>query len=112
MGLEWVDTVCQCFSICLHVLNISPSVFTPYIYVTEGWLKPHITDAQVNIPNYQVIRADRKQRIRGGALLYIHQDLPVSDEQSYDEYFCQATMCTIKPTNTIIVCVYRPPDTT
>ena len=97
-----------------HIIEnyISPSIFTPYIYVTEGWLKPHITDAQVNIPNYQVLRADRKQRSRGGALLYIHQALPVSDEQSYDEYFCQATMCTIKPTNTIIVCVYRPPDTT
>ena len=87
-------------------------IFTPVVAVCETWYKAHITDAQINIPNYQVLRADRKQRARGGAALYIHHDLPVSDEQSYDEYYCQAVMCTIKSSNTIIACVYRPPDTT
>ena len=85
--------------------------FIPAIGICEGWLKPHITLAQTKIENYQTIRADRKQRNRGGALLYIHDDLPISNESTYDEYFCQAAICTIQPSNTIIACVYRPPDT-
>ena len=92
--------------------HMSDETFTPFIAIVETWLKPHITDAQINIPHYQLLRADRKGRIRGGALLYIHEDLPVSDEQSYDEHYCQAVVCTIKSSNTILACVYRPPDTT
>ena len=60
---------------------------------------------------YQIIRGDRKQRSRGGSLLYIHEDLPVSNAESYDEFYCQACICTIKPSNTIVASVYRPPDT-
>ena len=86
-------------------------VFIPAIAVCESWLKPHISNAQITIPNYQIIRADRKKRDRGGALLYIHDDLPVSNEVTYDDHYCQAAMCTINTSNTVIVCVYRPPNT-
>ena len=44
----------------------------PWIAGTESWLKPHITDAQISIPNYTSIRADRVKSDRGGTLLYIH----------------------------------------
>ena len=89
----------------------SEETFIPVIAIVESWLKPHITDAQINIPHYQILRADRKDRIRGGALLYVHEDLPVSEEESYDEHYCQAVVCAIKSSNTILACVYRPPDT-
>ena len=91
--------------------HISDKHFTPIIALTETWLKPYISDAQIRIPQYQVIRADRKKRIRGGALLYIHDDLPVSNAETYAEKYCQAVLCTIKPSNTIIINAYRPPDT-
>ena len=51
------------------------------------------------------------ERKRGGALLYIHEDLPISNEESFDEFYCQACICTIKPSNTIVASIYRPPDT-
>ena len=92
--------------------HVPHKYFTPIIALTETWLKPHVTDAQIKIPHYQIIRADRKQRERGGALLYIHEDLPISNEAIYDEYYCQAVICSIKPSNTIIINAYRPPDTT
>ena len=92
-----------------HITN--QKVFIPAIAVCETWLKPHISNAQITIPNYQIIRADRKKRDRGGALLYIHDDLPVSNEVTYDDHYCQAAMCTINTSNTVIVCVYRPPNT-
>ena len=91
--------------------HLSNPIFTPIIIITEPWTKPHITNAQISMGDYQIVRADRKQRIRGGALLYIHNDLPISSEESYDEFYCQACICTIKPSNTIVASVYRPPDT-
>ena len=91
--------------------HLSKPVFTPIIVGTESWTKSHITNAQLNIPNYQIVRADRKERKRGGALLYIHEDLPISNEESFDEFYCQACICTIKPSNTIVASIYRPPDT-
>ena len=93
--------------------HLSDNVFTPVIFVTEHWLKSHITDAQVLIPNYTVFRADRDdQRIRGGALLYIHNDLPTSNTATYDDLQCQAVICTLPLSHTVIASVYRPPDTT
>ena len=83
----------------------------PFISIFESWLKNHITDAQIAIPNYRVIRADRKQRERGGALLYVHDDITTTNEETYDNSYCEMVMCTIKPSNVIIASIYRPPDT-
>ena len=91
--------------------HISSQTFTPVISVVESWLKPHVTDSQIKIDHYQSIRADRKERKRGGALLYIHDDLPISNTAIYDDYYCQAVICTIQPSNSIIASIYRPPDT-
>ena len=87
-------------------------VFVPVIAIYESWIKPHITDAQIQIPHYNVFRADRIGRQRGGALVYIHNDLPTSNETIYDDSQCQAVFCTLPSSNTIIASVYRPPDTT
>ena len=79
--------------------------------MVETWTKDHISNAQIKIGHYQIVRADRKLRKRGGALLYIHENLPISKEATYDEYYCQAAICTVQPSNTVIASVYRPPDT-
>ena len=55
--------------------EISESVNTPIIAITESWLKSKHTDAQAEIPGYQILRADREGRDRGGSLLYIHNNL-------------------------------------
>ena len=82
------------------------------IALTETWLKSHITDAQINIPKYQTVRADRESRERGGSLLYIHEDFTILDQQTFDNSVCELAVCTIKPANTIVASVYRPPDAT
>lgn len=83
----------------------------PIIAVTETWLKPHITNAQIAIPKYQALRSDRKQRDRGGTLMYIHEDIPFTEEESFDNGYCELVVCTTKPSDTIIASLYRPPDT-
>ena len=79
--------------------------------VIEPWLKKHITDAQVNLPNYQTLRSDRKLSARGGAMLYIHNTLPTSKVNTYDDNICEAVICNIDSENLIVAAVYRPPNT-
>ena len=47
------------------------------IAITETWLKPFMSDIQVDLNSFKVYRADRKERERGGALLYIHNSIPI-----------------------------------
>ena len=55
----------------------------PFLALTETWLKSHIKDAQIAIPQYQIVRADREGRERGGALLYIYTKISQSSMNKY-----------------------------
>ena len=88
-----------------HVNNSEPV----FISGCETWLKPHITNAQVNIPGYQIVRQDRVDRHRGGVILYIKDSLPVCNTESFDDGTCAAVICLVKSINTIIASIYRPP---
>ena len=54
----------------LSKLISSSSTHYLVIGLTESWLKPHISDAQIDMQLFNVFRADRVNRERGGALLY------------------------------------------
>ena len=87
--------------------QMSPSI----IAITETHLKPYIKKAQIQIPNYNFIRCDRKIRSHGGVLLYLHQSIPITDSVTFDNDVCEAVICISTPTKSIIACIYRPPDT-
>ena len=92
-------------------IELDDSVYTPIIVAGESWLKSKHTNAQVDIPGYQILRADRHDDvIRGGTLLYVHNTLSVTNSSTYDDKICEAVICTIVTTNTIVASVYRPPD--
>ena len=63
------------------------------------------------LTGYQILRADRLNRDRGGALMYIHNDFPVTNFHNYDDSTCEAIICNIDSLNTIVASVYRPPET-
>ena len=65
------------FSYLSNLVLTSPNTYL-IIALTETWLKPYTTDAQIKINGYNVYRADRKHREHGGALLYVHQDISLS----------------------------------
>ena len=88
------------------------SEYVPIIALTETWLKPFITDAQIALPNYTSIRSDRVITEKGGVLLYIHDDLPVTTVEKYDDDTCEVIICTIESKNTIVASLYRPPSAT
>ena len=90
-----------------YIINCEEDI--PFIALTETWLKPHITDAQIALPNYSVVRSDRKKSERGGTLIYIRDDIPVTSVEKYDDDICQAVICTLESSNAIIASIYNPP---
>ena len=87
------------------------SVYVPFIAICESWLKSRHTDTQVNIPNYQTLRADRSDdRLRGGSLLYVHNKLPTRDMSCFDDNICEAVICNVVSTKTLVASIYRPPN--
>ena len=92
------------------ILGPDKSSSIPILAITETWLKDYISDAQISIKDYSVIRADREKRKGGGTLLYIHSSLPYSDVEKYSDSTCEAVICTIEGMKAIVACVYRPPN--
>ena len=82
----------------------------PFIALSETWLKGYISDAQIQIPGYDITRSDRGKRIGGGVLLYSHESIPVTKSEKYDDEVCQALFVKFDSIKTCIINVYRPPD--
>ena len=95
--------------LCENHLN-SASLPVPFFAITESWLKPHITDAQVTVPDFQCLRADRDKRRGGGCILYVHNSLTFSENFSFDDGSNNLLTCFITSLNTFIAVVYRPPN--
>ena len=89
---------------------VRKSLFVPFVAIAESWLKPFITDTQLCIPCYNIYRSDRKQSKNGGVLIYVHKDIIVDITSCYDDDICSAVICLSKKRNSIIICVYRPPN--
>lgn len=86
--------------------NFTPSV----IALTETHLKSYVENAQITIPNYNLLRSDRKLRVGGGVLLYTHNDLPFTHSKVFDNGTCEAVMCASETLKSICICAYRPPN--
>ena len=103
---------CQRWKLKFLLNIVQSSEFNhPIIALTETWLKPCITDAQIQLESYNVFRGDRISRGRGGTLLYIKEDLAVTVHKNYDDGICQAVFCLSPPCKLMILCAYKPPDT-
>ena len=85
------------------------SYLPPFIAITESWLKGYIKDAQVNMENYQALRSDRPDRVGGGCLLYVHDQLVITQSDHYEDRNNNMIMCYLKSCNTLFAVVYRPP---
>ena len=80
-----------------------------FLAITESWLEPYMTDAQIQIPGYIVSRCDRKGR-GGGVCLYTQENFTISDEWKYDDGICQCLITVMPMNNLCNIVVYRPPD--
>ena len=81
-----------------------------FIAITETWLQPHISDAQVQIENFSISRSDRLDRIGGGVALYSHINYPVTSTRTFDDGTCEGLFTTFPTVKMCIFVLYRPPS--
>ena len=81
----------------------------PFIALTESWLKPEITEAQLTIEGFNIFRCDRQKSQHGGVLLYINNNIIIDGTETYDDDKCEAVVCISKLSSCIFCCLYRPP---
>ena len=77
--------------------------------ITETWLQPHISDAQIRLDGYSVSRCDRRGR-GGGVCLYTHDSYAIASETKYDDGVCQCLVTVMPLSKWCNIIVYRPPD--
>ena len=82
----------------------------PFFVLIESHLKPYILDAEVSIPEYNLLQADRASRRNGGVIIYYHHSFSVCDTETFSNSYCEAAMAYNQENNFIIVAVYKPPD--
>ena len=83
------------------------------VAVTETWLKPDMKDSEllVNFPGYTLYRCDRLRRSCGGVCVFLRDDLSAECIGSFDNGVCELLVLKIHSLDTVLVVVYRPPDT-
>lgn len=112
-----VKSLQKCFSF-YESLQLSNS--TDIFSVSETWLKPEIPDSLVNLPDFTIIRCDRKSTTKlrgGGAALYIKSTLQFSILSSMSDKLsthCDSVWVKLLTQNNaqeiIIASIYIPPD--
>ena len=85
------------------LLDINNSVG---IMVTETWLEDSVLDAEIQIPGYDIFRADRKGRKCGGVATYLSSGLHCKMELSYSYGAIEALVIKCKKLYMIFECVY------
>ena len=63
------------------------------IGITESWANNDITDAELGLEVYVMVRKDRMGRRVGGVLLYINDTTPAYEVQLQEEADCNEAIC-------------------
>ena len=93
-----------------ELVNNSDNII-PFFVAMETHLKNYIMDAEVKINNYNILRADRDKRKKGGVAIYSHISFPLEDTETFTNCYCEAAMGYNKQNNMIVLAFYRPPNT-
>ena len=90
-----------------------------YVAVCETWLHDGVKDAEVTIdfPDYTIFRADRglgrdgTPRVGGGVALYLKEEFSGDCLVTYDNGVVEMLIVKIHQLDTIVIVLYRSPDT-
>ncbi|XP_065190778.1 uncharacterized protein LOC135821708 [Sycon ciliatum] len=82
--------------------------------VAETWLDSTISDGEICIPGYSVVRCDRPDRQGGGTCLYYKTSLPVTYRSDLHNSHLEASWIAIGggQHQHLVGCLYRPPNAT
>lgn len=93
------------------IYNIKPKLDA--IAISETWLKDNNADEEIKISGYSIYRSDRKGKKGGGVALYTSNNIKsqLVHQMSKENVYEEITICTtINKKQTIIACIYRPPN--
>ena len=97
-------------------LNIMVDDIKPHIIgITESWANNDITDAELGLEGYAMVRKDRMGRRGGGVLLYIKDTIRAYEVQLQEEAYCnEAIWCKLVTGHSTVTIgvVYRCPNIT
>ena len=65
----------------------------------------------VNFPGYSIYRCDRQARKCGGVCVFVRDDVSAECIGSFDNGVCELLVLNMHSLNTVLVVIYRPPDT-
>ena len=82
------------------------------VCLTETWLDESISDAEIQMSNFDIFRSDRSVRQRGGVALYLRKELIGKKILSFSNSVVEALIVKVRKIRTLFVCIYRPPSTT
>ena len=82
------------------------------ILLTETWLNDSVSDHELTLNGYQLMRRDRKERRGGGCAVYVMDGIKVKRRNDIEEDGIEVLWFEIKLRNTnyVIGCAYRAPD--
>ena len=80
------------------------------IVLTETWLTPNVCDGEVKIEGFNLFRADRDSRARGGTCIYLKEELAAVSCLQYSNTRVEGLVLKIRELELILFSVYRPPD--
>ena len=78
--------------------------------LTETHLDDTI-DEVVEIEGYNIFRGDRRDRVRGGTAIYVHDKIDANIKLKLSNGKCEVVAVEMPDIQTINIVVYRPPDT-
>ena len=81
------------------------------IMLTETWLSDEISDAEIQMENFEIFRSDRISRQRGGAAIYLRKELHSKVFNAFSNSVVETLIVTCKTLKIVFVCAYRPPST-
>ena len=79
------------------------------ICLTESHLNPMIANSEIQINDWDIIRADRMGRIGGGVICYLRKDVTPTYVKSFCNSYCESTVFYVPEVNMACITVYRPP---
>ena len=79
------------------------------ICLTESHLNPMISNSEIQIKDWDIIRSDRIGRLGGGVICYLRKDLTPTYIKSFCNKFCEFTAIYIPEVNLACITIYRPP---
>ena len=90
----------------LYIVEEKPDL----ICITESWTNETIGDAEINFSGYTLFRKDRKNRVGGGVLLYVRNNIKAVHRTDLENEVCEVVWCELQDgkERTLIGVCYSP----